>query len=234
VNDNAMPPTIRAVFFDAVGTLLFPNPSALEVYRLAAQKRGVELTSDTIRNRFIEAYRHEEEIDRASAWVTSEDRERIRWKAIVAATLRELPDAETCYGELFEHFAQPNAWRLHGDAETVIERLRKSGIIIGMGTNYDARIWPVLAGFPILAGLRDRIVMSAAIGFRKPAAEFFREVVRRAGCESHEVLFVGDDRDNDYEGARAAGLQAVLLSGEGRLDPPLEKWFTFAERPGLP
>ena len=37
--------------------------------------------------------------------------------------------------------------------------------------------------------------------------EFFREVIRVADCEPGEILFVGDDVENDYEGARRAGLE---------------------------
>ena len=51
---------VRAVFFDAVGTLLFPNPDALVVYGELARRRGLNLSPAAIRDRFIEAYRREE------------------------------------------------------------------------------------------------------------------------------------------------------------------------------
>ena len=73
----------------------------------------------------------------------------------------------------------------------------------------------MLDGFPELAPLRERTVISAAVGFRKPSAKFFREVVRVAGCEPGEILFVGDDLRNDYIGATEAGLNAVLLDPRG-------------------
>ena len=69
----------------------------------------------------------------------------------------------------------------------------------------------MVAGLPQLARLADRLVISADVGFRKPAPEFFREVIRAAGFEPRAILFVGDDVENDYHGARAAGLGAVLL-----------------------
>ena len=58
--------------------------------------------------------------------------------------------------------------------------------------------------------------MSAAIGYRKPASQFFEEVTCVVGCEPQEVLFVGDDLENDFEGAIAAGVEAVLLDPRGR------------------
>ena len=51
---------------------------------------------------------------------------------------------------------------------------------------------------------------------RKPGAGFFREAARAANADVSEVLFVGDDLGNDYEGATAAGLPAVLLDPHGR------------------
>ena len=84
-------------------------------------------------------------------------------------------------------------------------------VALGLGSNYDARLRSVVDGHDDLAPLRGRVVISAAVGFRKPAAEFFAEVMRVAGCEPGEILFVGDDVENDYEGATAAGLRAVLL-----------------------
>ena len=215
-------PGIRAVFFDAVGTLLFPEPSALEIYRTLAQGQGFELSAHVVRERFVAAYRLEEEVDRATGWITSEQRERNRWHRIVTSTLREVHDPDSCFVELFDHFAKPSAWKVHKEAETVFGKLRERGAILGMGTNYDSRVRSVLEGIPILASLLDRVVVSAAIGFRKPAPEFFREVVRRAGCAPREVLFVGDDLENDYEGARAAGLEAVVLTlGSVGSHPPL-------------
>jgi putative hydrolase of the HAD superfamily len=204
-------PDTRAVFFDAVGTLLFPNPAAPMVYAAVASRAGFDLSPTVARSRFLEAYKTQELIDRSTGWVTSEQRERERWQAIVAATLLGVPDPAACFRELYGHFSKPAAWRLNPDAAEVIVKLRDRGLLVGLGSNYDSRLWSVLEGFPELAPLRDRVVISATVGFRKPAAQFFKEVVRVSGCEPGQVLFVGDDIENDYNGASAAGLNAVLL-----------------------
>ena len=196
-----VPESVRAIFFDAVGTLLFPEPSAIEVYRAAAARRGLLLSSDEIRSRFITAYQAEEATDQSANWITSEPREEMRWRRIVGTTLKGVADPDACFRELFEHFARPQAWRVNPDAEFVLARLRERSLVLGIGSNYDSRLHSVLEGIPALATVRDRVVISAAIGFRKPAREFFREMARRAGCAAREVLFVGDDVGNDYHGA---------------------------------
>src|SRR5262249_35795752 len=161
-------------------TLLFPDPGAPVVYAEVARRAGPDLSPADARSRFVGAYRTQELIDRESGWATSEEREHDRWRAIVAATLRGVPDPDACFRELFEHFAEPAAWRLHPDAPTVIAALHARGLVLGIGSNYDARLWSVLDGLPELAPLRERTVISAAVGFRKPSGKFFREVVRVA------------------------------------------------------
>lgn len=207
---------IRTVFFDAVGTLIFPTPTALDVYRAVAERRGLSLTTAEVRSRFIAAYRAEEAGDAANGWATSEHREHARWHRIVTETLLGVPEPEDCFRELFDHFARPSAWALNPDATAVLSELARRGVVLGMGSNYDARLWSVLDGFPELELLRPRIVVSAEVGFRKPARQFFAVVSRVAGCEPGSVLFVGDDAVNDYDGAANAGMAAVLLGGAKR------------------
>jgi putative hydrolase of the HAD superfamily len=210
-----LPSSARAVFFDAVGTLLHPSPAAPVVYAETARRHGLPLAPAEVRERFVAAYRREEDADALTGWATSEERERTRWRRIVTETLAGVDDPETCYRHLFNHFALPSAWKLATDAHSVLTALHRRGLALGLGSNYDERLWSVLAGFPELAPLRERVLISAAVGVRKPGAGFFREAARAAGCELREVLFVGDDLDNDYEGATAAGLLAVLLDPRG-------------------
>src|SRR6266487_4093790 len=139
-------PTVRAVFFDAVGTLLFPEPAAFELYRLVAAQHGLILPPAEVQSRFLAAYRAEEVTDRLAGWVTSEEREVCRWQRIVEATLEAVPDPEECFRELFRHFSRPNAWRVDPDAEFLLAELQERGLILGTGSNYDSRLRSVLSG----------------------------------------------------------------------------------------
>lgn len=211
-----IPSQVRAVYFDAVGTLLFPEPSAPVIYAEIACRHGLSLTPGEVRDRFIAAYRVEERADAATNWITSEARERERWRRIVTHTLAGVSDPEACYHFLFDHFARPYAWRVAPDAADTLTALHNRGFAIGLGSNYDDRLWPVLAGFPELAFPREHVLISAAVGVRKPGIGFFQHAAGVVGYKVEEVLFVGDDIDNDYDGAIAAGLVALLLDPEGR------------------
>lgn len=201
----------RAVFFDAVGTLLFPAAPPADTYAAAARRQGVALDPALVHTRFVAAFAAEEAADRAAGWVTSEARERERWRRIVAAALPDLPDPDAAFAELWEHFARPEAWVVNADAERAFENLARRGLVVGIGSNLDARLTRVVAGHAALAPVAGRVVVSAAVGHRKPSSHFFVAVTRAAGCEARTIAFVGDDAENDYRGAASAGMRAVLL-----------------------
>jgi len=207
---------VRAVVFDAVGTLITPDPPASAVYAEVGRRLGSRLDLDTITARFRLAFRAEEEIDRAAGWRTDEDREERRWREIVAKTLDDVGDPEACFRELWQHFAQSSGWRCDPAAGRVIAELRRRGMTVGMASNFDGRLRTVVAGLPALGAVRP-IVISSEVGWRKPAARFFEKIVQAVGHSPAEVLHVGDDLGNDYDGALAAGLKALHLATFGHL-----------------
>jgi putative hydrolase of the HAD superfamily len=200
---------IRAVVFDAVGTVIFPNPSAVTVYTEVAAKYGLHLDPANLGPKLWAQFRIEEERDRADGWRTSENRERLRWRNIVNAAI---PGATSeLFEELFQHFAQPHAWKVPESAGSTIANLESRGLMLGMGSNYDSRLIQVVDGIPDLWPLQANLVISSLVGYRKPAEEFFLAVQTQLKLPPREILFVGDDVENDYEGALQAGFRAVLL-----------------------
>lgn len=207
-------PGVRAVFFDAVGTLLHPEPPAAAAYAAAGRRFGSRLPDDEVRRRFAAAFRRQEDEDARNGYRTSEEREHRRWRAIVAEVLPDVHDIDGCFRELHDHFARPAAWRCDPQAGEVAAALRRRGLLVGMASNFDGRLRRVAAGLAELAGVQP-LVISSEVGWKKPAAAFFDALCRQAGAAPAEVLLVGDDEENDYHGARRAGLHAVLLGPGG-------------------
>ena len=83
-----------------------------------------------------------------------------------------------------------------------------------MASNYDQRLRSVAAGFPELAGLS--LTISAEVGWRKPAAQFFAAMCGNLHTSADKILYIGDDLVNDYEGAAAAGVSVLLYDPHGR------------------
>jgi putative hydrolase of the HAD superfamily len=205
----------RAVVFDAVGTVIHPDPPAPLVYAAVGRRFGSRLTPEEIAVRFVAAFRAEEARDRADGWRTSEERERQRWRTIVASVLNDVTDPGSCFQELFEHFSRPEAWTCDPEAGPTLEALHERGYELGMASNYDERLRPVVAGLSELRRV-TRLVISSEIGWRKPAVPFFLAIGSTLGIDRARILYVGDDLANDYQGASAAGFQALLLDPRRR------------------
>jgi putative hydrolase of the HAD superfamily len=213
---------VRAVFFDAVGTLIYPEPPAAEVYAAVGRRFGSSLSTEIIEVRFRNALQREEEADRANGLRTSEARERRRWRRIVAEVLSDV-EPEACFAELFAHFARPDSWRCDPQVEPVLRQLASRGLLLGMASNFDSRLRLIVAGRPELAPLRH-LVISSEVGWRKPAPAFFEAAARLAELPPTHILYVGDDRESDFEGARAAGMQSLWY------DPRTEKLDSALQR----
>jgi putative hydrolase of the HAD superfamily len=84
-------------------------------------------------------------------------------------------------------------------------------------SNWDVSLPEVLARCG-LEGALDGIVTSAEVGSRKPDPAIFTPALRLAGCSAAEAVYVGDTPAEDVEGARAAGIPALLIDRGGGAD----------------
>jgi putative hydrolase of the HAD superfamily len=194
----------RAVLFDAYGTLIrLDRPAA----RLA----------DAVRRRWD---RELEPADAAGA-VRAEiahyaDGCRM---AVDAASLQALrvECAHILTGSLGIDAGDDEALRLlhdtivlqpYPDAAEALRTARGAGAATAVVSNGD---WS-LAGALSDAGLRvDAVVDSATAGVAKPDPEIFRRALRLLGVAPGESLHVGDSEQTDGAGARAAGIEVVIL-----------------------
>src|SRR5579862_655118 len=159
--------TIRAIFFDAVGTLIHPEPSAIEVYADVGRRFGSRRDIATIANRFRAAFQRQEVYDREHGYRTDHEREVSRWRTIIGEVLDDASDVEACFQTLYLHFALPQSWRCEPDAEAVLRELSERGYLLGMASNFDRRLHEVAAALPALRYIRHYVI-SAEVGYRKP------------------------------------------------------------------
>ncbi|MFZ5810361.1 MAG: HAD family hydrolase [Chloroflexota bacterium] len=62
----------------------------------------------------------------------------------------------------------------------------------------------------------DEAVISAEVKMMKPQVEIYHYTARKLGVAPHEAVFV-DDMQENVEGARAAGMQAILFRDANQL-----------------
>src|SRR5262245_59563133 len=95
-------PMIRAIYFDAVGTLIHPQPPAVEIYLEVGRRYGSRVSRKTCLRRFRKQILNQDLIDQERNWATDEQRELERWREIVAEVLDDVSDFDSCFAELYE------------------------------------------------------------------------------------------------------------------------------------
>jgi N-acetyl-D-muramate 6-phosphate phosphatase len=97
---------------------------------------------------------------------------------------------------------------LYPDVRPTLSALRDIGLWVGIAGNQTTRAGSILRSLDLPA---DMIATSGEWGVAKPARGFFEHIIDAAPGEPHEIVYVGDHRDNDLVPAKSAGLRAVHL-----------------------
>jgi putative hydrolase of the HAD superfamily len=118
------------------------------------------------------------------------------------------------------------------DVVPALSELRDRGLRLVIASNWDWSL-PHWVGEAGLDRLVDGTASSAVAGAAKPASDVFREALRLAEAEPGEALHVGDSLEGDVDGARAAGIRAVLLQRDGAAPEGVETIRSLAELPSL-
>ena len=100
------------------------------------------------------------------------------------------------------------------DAVPALTQLRSQGLKLVCVSNWDCSLGEVLERCGLAAHL-DGVVSSAEAGALKPDPAIFEVALELAGCSADEAVHVGDTREEDVEGAEAAGIRALLLDRDG-------------------
>ncbi len=156
---------------------------------------------------------------------------------IEAALAVRAPEAETILRDVLlpmEHYVDSKSedevdysavygasWERAG-LKSLLAWLRDQGIKRGVCSN--APFPPAMMRRQVrrngLAVLVDAIVFSSEVGRRKPAPEVYQAALAALGTRPERTLFVGDRVREDYEGPRALGMRAVIVTAHADEDPP--------------
>ncbi len=200
--------TPEAVVFDAVGTVIFPREPVSLTYARTAARHGVRISRELIERRFRDAFR-DIFISRNDP-VTSDQLERSRWQELVLRVIGDGEETAAIFEELWHHYSRAGSWNVYPEVAAVFDRLRKAGIRIAIGSNFDERLKAICKGHVEL-DKAEAVFCSSEIGFCKPDARFFQKIADRLDCHPSKLLMIGDDPDLDVAGALAAGWQARHL-----------------------
>ncbi|MFY9252220.1 MAG: HAD family hydrolase [Fuerstiella sp.] len=199
---------IQAVVFDAVGTVMFPQPSVAAAYQAAIKQHCGQLVPTEIVNAAVR-----DGLKQRSAGLdltTSEESERQFWADLIHRLCPDSTGFQACFDALFEHFGSSDSWKCFPGVGDVIGQLQQQHMVVAIASNFDNRLNSVCDGLNELSGISQRII-SSQVGFRKPAGEFFCAVVETLNIPAANILMVGDDLINDVQGALNAGFQSAWI-----------------------
>jgi len=205
---------IKAVFFDAAGTLIKPVRNVGESYAAFAAKHGKNIAPDEIMGRFRECF---DSAPRLAFPGVTEDAlgglERAWWENLVARVLepwRPFAGFDSYFAELFAYFAEPKAWSLYPDVLETLASLKQRGLILDVISNFDSRLVRILDGLGA-GSLFEHVFVSSRVGYAKPDRRIFNAALDYHGLASAHALHVGDSETHDLQGANEAGLRGILV-----------------------
>ena len=102
--------------------------------------------------------------------------------------------------------------RLFPESAGVLEELAARGLKLGLCSNLAAPYaLPIRLLLPMTL---DAYAWSFEVGALKPQPAIYADVCRQLGCEPSEVLMVGDTPEADLHGPRQFGMRSLLLRRE--------------------
>ena len=104
----------------------------------------------------------------------------------------------------------PGCFELYSDVQPVLNALRENGLRLAVISNWHSGL-NFFCHEMNLARLFDAIVASADIGIEKPDSRIFHEAARRLNVRPDRIVHVGDLPSDDFDGAVAAGFNAILI-----------------------
>ena len=190
----------RAVFFDALGTLVELEPPWVPLGRaLWMPPADVE-----------PAFRKEMAYYREHAHEGSDEVALASLRERCAALLSEELGREVSV----EAMMSAIRFRPYPDAKPALAELRSLGLRRVCVSNWDISLPEVLDRCG-LGALLDGVVTSAGAGARKPDPAIFAAALALADCDAAEALHVGDTPEEDIAGAAGAGIPSLRVDRAG-------------------
>ena len=195
---------IKAVTFDVGNTLITTWPSVGHIYADIAARNGLgHLTAGLLEERFRAVWPGRLHLAET----------RVGWEQLVDVVfegLVDIPPSRSFFAEIYDRFAQAEAWRIYDDVLPVLDELGARGVRLAVISNRDERLRDLLRRLGLDSRFED-IFVSSEVGHAKPDHAIFDGAAVRLGLPARHILHIGDSMEMDLHGARAAGFKALQI-----------------------
>jgi len=204
---------IKAILFDAAGTLFFLTKTVGDHYAYVGREVGLDLDAQQLECAFHTAW---QQMPRRSAIDgPRENDDKGWWRELVGHVFDQVAprlsefDRDNFFEVAYEHFAEAGVWELYPEVPEVLEQLRPH-FQLAVISNFDGRLRFILQNLGISKSLAH-LFISSELGADKPDPEIYRRALKVMHLDANEVLHVGDDPERDWKAASAAGLSVFRL-----------------------
>jgi putative hydrolase of the HAD superfamily len=204
---------IKAIFFDAAGTLFYLTKTVGDHYAYVAREVGLDLDAQKLDRAFYTAW--QDMPPRSAIEGPREKDDKDWWRQLVDSVLDQVApslsefDRDNFFEIAYEHFAEAGVWELYPEVPGVLEKLRPR-FQLAVISNFDGRLRFILQHLGISRFFAHTFI-SSELGADKPDAEIYRRAIKIMHLNASDVLHVGDDPQRDWEAGKAAGLSVFRL-----------------------
>jgi putative hydrolase of the HAD superfamily len=204
---------IKAIFFDAAGTLFHLPLGVGYHYALVGEEIGLKLDAAQLDRAFVKAWNSMPK--RAPIDRPRENDDKDWWHDLVDLVLGQVVpslsalDRDNFFEIAYDHFAEAGVWELYPEVVDVLEKLQPQ-FQLAVISNFDGRLRMILEQLGISKFFRH-VFVSSELGADKPDSLIFRRSLKFIDLEPEQVLHVGDDPERDWKSATAAGLSIFRL-----------------------
>ncbi len=204
---------IKAIFFDAVGTLFRLTNTVGDHYAYVGREVGLDLDAQNLERAFHAAWKQMPQ--RAAIDRPRENDDKGWWRGLVYLVLDQIApslsefDRDNFFEIAYEHFAEAGVWELYPEVPGILEQLQPR-FQLAVVSNFDGRLRLILQHLGI-SKFFPNVFVSSELGADKPDPEIYRRALRLMKLKPNEALHVGNDPKRDWEAASAAGLSIFRL-----------------------
>jgi len=204
---------LKAIFFDAVGTLFRLTKTVGDHYAYVGREVGLDLNPQNLERAFHAAW--EKMPQRAAIDGPRENDDKGWWRELVDLVLEQAApalsefDRDNFFEIAYEHFAEAGVWEIYPEVPGVLEQSQPR-FQLAVISNFDGRLRFILQHLGI-SKFFSHVFISSELGADKPDPEIYRRALKLIDRKPTEVLHVGDDSQRDWEAASAAGLSVFRL-----------------------
>jgi putative hydrolase of the HAD superfamily len=204
---------IKAIFFDAAGTLIHLPKSVGFHYAFVGKRIGLKLDAAVLDRAFTACWKRMPA--RPAIDGPREDDDKGWWLELVDQVIDQVAprtselDRDAFFEGAYAHFAEAGVWELYPDVTEVLEALRPR-FQLAVISNFDGRLRMILEHLGV-SQFFSRVFLSSELGADKPDPLIYQRALKLSSLAPNEALHAGDDPVRDWQGAESAGLSIFRL-----------------------